>query len=144
MALKCTRFTQSGFSAVGKLVRFPSILFLRDIELIRTSFNGFGVKWFYFIHLFCKTGTSCLGYILDRRNINICKPSSRPRTVSPPLWWLYDSTTGTILSSVFCSNFTNFRFAFCLLSKIIIIYFYFLPLRFSWFWILKSYQNLFI
>ena len=28
MALKCTRFTQSRLSAVGKLVRFPSILFL--------------------------------------------------------------------------------------------------------------------
>ena len=31
MALKCTRFTQSGFSAVGKLVRFPFTLFLRGI-----------------------------------------------------------------------------------------------------------------
>ena len=61
------------------------IVFKGYIVLRRTSFNGFGVKEFYFIPLFCKTGTSCLGYILDRRNINICKPSSRPRTVSPPL-----------------------------------------------------------
>ena len=42
------------------------IVFKGYIELRRTSFNGFDVKWFYFIPLFCKTGTSCLDYILDR------------------------------------------------------------------------------
>ena len=68
MALKCTRFTQNGFFCHRKTGTFSFyIVFEWYIELRRTSFNDFDVKWFYFIPLFCKTGTSCLGYILDKR-----------------------------------------------------------------------------